>query len=243
MAVSEERQAGLAGLLGLAPATITVIPNGIDHEAFFGLRPRTRALLGPLRLGDAAPILLLPVRISPRKNIELALRVLAELRASGADARLLVSGPPDPHDPASAALLGRLQALGEELGLAGAAHFLSGGGDVLPDPVIADLYRVADALFLPSRDEGFGLPVLEAAACRLPVVCADLPSIRAIAGSAATYFSPDDDPAVVAQRVRDRLAAEPAYELAVRARRRYDWRRIYLDQIEPLLKHVAGNRP
>ncbi len=58
------------------------------------------------------------------------------------------------------------------------------------DAVVGDLYRVCDALFLPSRDEGFGLPVLEAAASRLPVVCADLPSVRAIARASET-FSPD----------------------------------------------------
>ncbi|GAA5128181.1 glycosyltransferase family 1 protein [Haloechinothrix salitolerans] len=43
----------------------------------------------------------------------------------------------------------------------------------------------ASALVLPSRDEGFGLPVLEAMACDVPVVCTDVPSLREVAGGYA----------------------------------------------------------
>lgn len=43
----------------------------------------------------------------------------------------------------------------------------------------------ASALVLPSRDEGFGLPVLEAMACDVPVVCTDVPSLREVAGKFA----------------------------------------------------------
>ncbi|MFF5990312.1 glycosyltransferase family 4 protein [Prauserella flavalba] len=51
-----------------------------------------------------------------------------------------------------------------------------------------DLQRVvagASALVLPSRDEGFGLPVLEAMACDVPVVCTDVPALREVSGGFA----------------------------------------------------------
>jgi glycosyltransferase involved in cell wall biosynthesis len=51
-----------------------------------------------------------------------------------------------------------------------------------------DLQRVvagASALVLPSRDEGFGLPVLEAMACDVPVVCTDVPALREVSGGLA----------------------------------------------------------
>jgi glycosyltransferase involved in cell wall biosynthesis len=73
-AVSDERRAALADLLGVDPAGIAVVANGIDRDAFLGLDRRTRALLRRLALETAAPILLLPVRIAPRKNIALARR-------------------------------------------------------------------------------------------------------------------------------------------------------------------------
>lgn len=55
---------------------------------------------------------------------------------------------------------------------------------------LAELYRGAAALVLPSRYEGFGLPVLEAMACGTPVVANPDPAIQEVAGDAALYAEP-----------------------------------------------------
>ncbi len=52
---------------------------------------------------------------------------------------------------------------------------------------LAELYRNAACLVLPSRFEGFGLPVLEAMASGTPVVCADEPALREVGGDAAVF--------------------------------------------------------
>jgi glycosyltransferase involved in cell wall biosynthesis len=62
---------------------------------------------------------------------------------------------------------------------------------------LADLYRGAAALVLPSRFEGFGLPVLEAMACGAPVVAAAEPALREVAGDAAEYADDGDFGAAV----------------------------------------------
>ncbi len=237
VAISAQRRDELAHLMGLDPKAIVVVPNGIDLAAFFRLEADTQALVAALRLEAACPRLLLPVRITPRKNIELALRMLSELRRAEPAAALVVTGPPGPHNPANAAYLERLVRLRHALGLEGSAHFLAEHTPApLPDAVVADFYRLADALFLPSREEGFGLPVLEAALSRLPVFCADVPSLRALGGAEAAYFAPDAQPAAVAALVAQRLRADPAFQLAVRTRQQYAWPAIYANLIEPVLQ-------
>ncbi|MGE5297663.1 MAG: glycosyltransferase family 4 protein [Acidobacteriaceae bacterium] len=54
------------------------------------------------------------------------------------------------------------------------------------------LYNAAELMVLPSFYEGFGLTVLEAAACGTPVACSDIPTLREVMGQAAEYFDPNN---------------------------------------------------
>ncbi|MDQ8172232.1 MAG: glycosyltransferase family 1 protein [Gemmatimonadota bacterium] len=60
------------------------------------------------------------------------------------------------------------------------------------DAELATLYAGARAVLVPSREEGFGLPVLEAFAAGAPVVASDIPPIREVSGGLATLLHPDD---------------------------------------------------
>jgi glycosyltransferase involved in cell wall biosynthesis len=92
-----------------------------------------------------------------------------------------------------------------------ATELRAGGADLrgyVEKEQLADLYRGAAALVLPSRYEGFGLPVLEAMACGTPVVAAPDPALREVAGEAAVFAEPPLGDAVrTAITERDRLAA------------------------------------
>jgi len=234
--VSEPRRAELAALMGLSPEAITVIPNGISPDSFHKLDETTRQLIGELRLDLAEPLLLLPVRITPRKNIELALRILGALRRLSPAAQLVVTGPPGPHNPANREYFASLRALRTELELGGAVHFLAEQVErELPDSVIADLYRVADALLLTSREEGFGIPLLEAALSRLPVFCSDIPALRELGADQVTFFDADGDAQAIAQTLHTQLTQDRAYQAARRARTAYSWPAIYRRHLAPLI--------
>jgi len=247
--VSEDRQAMLAGLFGCDQAEIAVVTPGVDLAGFLKLEPETLELVARLALLDANPLLLLPARITRRKNIELAVTVIGALRRLGRDARLIVTGPPGPHNPANAAYLAELLALREASGAGAGAIFLyesftDGEGRPRPvsDAMLADLFRLADGLLFPSRYEGFGIPALEAGLSGIPIFCSDIPSLRATLGSAAVYFGPDDPPDLIAERIVATLDADQRHLLRRTVRTSYTWEAIYRREIVPLLVDPQSTR-
>ena len=240
VAISELRRQELGKLLGITPASIRVIPNGVDINAFFKLEVQTIQLVEQLHLLDANPLFLLPVRLTPRKNIELALQVLAELRSDFPKAMLLVTGPEGPHNPANAAYRKKLLAMRDELHLQGAAHFLADvTSEFIPDAVIADFYRLADALLFPSFEEGFGIPIIEAAFSSIPVFCANIPVLHELGGADVSYFGPNTEPRSIARQISDRLQREATSRWARRAKHGYAWDSIYALFIGPLIQEVV----
>jgi glycosyltransferase involved in cell wall biosynthesis len=237
--VSELRRQELSRLTGIPEEEIHVIPNGVDLNHFLKLEPTTIQLVQELNLVDADPLFLLPVRLTPRKNIELALHVLAELRSEYPKAVLLVTGPEGPHNPDNALYKQELFEIRSKLHLQEAAHFLAEAtSEYLPDAVIADFYRLADALFFPSQEEGFGIPVIEAAFSAKPVFCADIPVLRELGGVDVSYFHLDADPHSIAEQIIQRMESEATIRWSRHAKHRYAWNSIYRMYIEPLIQEV-----
>ncbi len=239
--VSESRREELARLYGVAPERIHVVANGLDPARAFRLDREACDIAARLRLFEAHPLILLPVRITQRKNIELAMRVTAALRAQMPDARLLVTGPLGAHNPANVEYLNRLVALRAQMQIQTAVHLLA---EILAEPIsdraAADLYAAADILLLTSRDEGFGIPLLEAGLAGIPIFCTDLPALRELGRSEAHYFQPDADPALVADQIAQALRVSPGYRLKKRILRDFSWSAIYSEQIAPLLEKAAA---
>jgi glycosyltransferase involved in cell wall biosynthesis len=78
------------------------------------------------------------------------------------------------------------------LGLENAIRFLG----PVPEEDLPALYAGAALFVFPSLYEGFGLPVLEAMACGVPVACSDISSLLEVCGDAALYFDPGDVEAI-----------------------------------------------
>ena len=62
----------------------------------------------------------------------------------------------------------------------------------IDDAAYLQLLESCNALLMPSKDEGFGLPVVEAMNAGCPVICSNIPIFREIAGEAALFFEVDD---------------------------------------------------
>ncbi|MEX2144058.1 MAG: glycosyltransferase family 4 protein [Anaerolineales bacterium] len=233
---SRQRQEQLAELMAIPLDQATIIPNGIAPAQFLKLGRIALGLVEQLDLWAQSPILLLPVRLTKRKNIELALRILAALRKSMPWATLVITGPLGAHNPDNQAYFEQLKQIRAAENLETSAHFLAELVDgYIPDETIADMYRLADALLIPSREEGFGLPMLEAGMEGLPIFCADIRPLRELGGEQAHYFSPDADPQQVADLIREVLVPSSTYNMRIRVRQKYTWDKVFTEHIVPLL--------
>jgi glycosyltransferase involved in cell wall biosynthesis len=152
--------------------------------------------------------------LEPRKGLDIALRALARL--AGNMAPLLVVGAPGwggVDVMASAHALGLTEQQVRVLGQ-------------VDDSDLAVIMRRATALLMPSRAEGFGLPVIEAMACGTAVICSDAPALVEVAGDAA-LITPVGDVTKLAEAVEAVLGDAQLRERLIRAGRmrvpRYDW--------------------
>lgn len=240
--VSQRRRRTLARLFSCPPDRIHVIYNGVAPQVLLGLSAEGYDLVDRLGLLGCDLVLLMPVRVTQAKNIEYALRVVAALKAHGCRLKLVVTGPPDPHDAQSMAYFRSLQALRQELDVEQDMRFVFESG---PDPhqpfvigaqVVGDLFRVSDVMFLPSHREGFGMPVLEAGLVGMPVVCTDVPAAEEIGGQDVITITADEDPLLVAAQILDWAQRSPLHRLRRRVRQNYTWQAIFHRDIKPLLE-------
>ena len=130
------------------------------------------------RLIPPAPFLLMVGSGHPRKNRLLALRLMREL-GEAASYRLVFAG--SPLAPADQAFVAEYQ-------LSSRVHVIVGPSHAL----LNHLYGLAHALLFPSVAEGFGWPLIEAQACRCPVIASTTTSIPEVAGEAALFAAPHD---------------------------------------------------
>lgn len=180
LTVSEHSKQGIIQELKIKPARLRVIGEGVDPV----FQPLTslegaNVVLNRYGLQLEEPFLLYVGGISPHKNLERLLEAFAKLRWNG---KLALVG-----DYQGDVFYSSYQPLSQkvtELGLAGRVIFTG----FVPDNDLVYLYNLAQAVTLPSLDEGFGLPALEAAACGVPVISSQESSVREILGEAGTYF-------------------------------------------------------
>ncbi|MEW6320273.1 MAG: glycosyltransferase family 1 protein [Acidobacteriota bacterium] len=206
--VSSRYAAGeVTRVLAVPPERVSVCPPGAPSwAAAVAARRRGRAL------GD---YVLFVGTVEPRKNVAGLLAAYRLARARDARVPRLV-------------VAGRVTADGRAALGALTSHGLAGQVELrgyVPDAARPDLYASARMLVLPSFEEGFGLPVLEAMACGVPVVVSNRGALPEVAGAAAVPVDPDDPEAIAARMLEllDDAAAERAIAAGMAQASRYQW--------------------
>ncbi len=195
---------------GYERSRIRMVHHGIADIATrlpAGTREATRRSLG---LKADEPALLMAARIVPAKGHDTALRALAHLVDQ--PWTLLVAG--DHHGD----LGPQMQALAQQLGIAGRVRFLGLREDV------PALMAAADVLLAPSRREALSLTLLEASACGLPIVATRVGGIGEVVEEGASGFlvAPDDPPALAAALAPLLADAGLRARCGARARQRFE---------------------
>ena len=180
IAVSECSQRDAMRLYGTPADKVHVIPEGVDAR----FKPVASQQVAQVRDKFHLPehFVLCVGTLEPRKNYSLLFEALATCREQGHSAwPLIIAGKPGwLYEP----ILQRIRDLGLQDLVRTTGFF--------PDEDLPALYNAATLLAMPSRYEGFGLPVLEAMACGTPVVCSNTSSLPEVAGEAALLVPPDD---------------------------------------------------
>ncbi|HLK01569.1 MAG TPA: D-inositol-3-phosphate glycosyltransferase [Streptosporangiaceae bacterium] len=200
----------LISLYGAVPKRVHTVSPGVDLSVF---RPGEGRNLVRRRLGLApdAFVLLFAGRVQPLKGPDIVLRAAAAVAGPLADRLVVVfvGGPSGSEVGAP----GRLGALAAELGIADRVRF----EPPCPHADLADWYRAASVVLVPSYSESFGLVAVEAQACGTPVVAASVGGLHTTVNDGVSgVLVRGHDPAAYA-RVLAGLAASPS-RLAALAR-------------------------
>jgi glycosyltransferase involved in cell wall biosynthesis len=163
--------------LGVRRDRVDVVPLGVSTDAPGAATPEAE-LRAHVGAGDRR-IVLCVAQQRPHKNLTGLVRALPLLPD---DVVVAICGEPTAH---SDALRAEARRLGAESRL-----LLLGYVD---EPDLEGLYAAADVVVLPSFEEGFGLPVLEAMRRGVPVVCSTGGALREAAGDAALMFDPHEE--------------------------------------------------
>lgn len=232
LTVSEYSKADIVDVTGVSPNRISVTPLGVDHSRYY---PRNEAI-DLTGYGIDSPFILYISRIEhPGKNHQ---RLLLAFENIKKELKL-------PH---------QLVLVGADWKGAEHVHRLADKlecrKDIIftgffPEKHLPHLYSQAEAMVFPSLYEGFGLPVLEAMACGLPVICSDRASLPEVVGEAGFLFDPDH-PEQLEKQLAHILTCKTAHTLASQEGRyrslSFQWSRTAAQTLR-VLQSVAAGRP
>jgi len=224
LAVSE---AARACVLRHFPGPVDILPNGVDLVRFRPGLPRLK------RFDDGTPNLLFVGRHDPRKGLPELIEACGALRREGVAFRLIVVG--------DGALRRRIEAMARG-SLEGRVHF---EGRVSNER-LPRYYASADIFCSPARGgESFGIVLLEAMACGVPIVASDLEGYRTVVRPGMEgLLTPPRDPMALRDALRaliqDRALRATMSARGIETARRFAWPAIAA-RLEEIYGSVLGS--
>lgn len=184
--------------LGIKPERIKVIPEAVDSSFKPAKKTEIEEMKRKLRISGKY---LLSVGVNERKNTQ---RIVEAYEKVGGEVniKLIIVGNPHVklYQPRGVRFLGHVSS-----------------------DVMATLYSGAEVLVYPSLYEGFGLPILEAFACKIPVVTTNFGSMVEVAGKAAVLVDPYDTRSIANGILEALKKKEKLIKLGISQLKIYSW--------------------
>jgi glycosyltransferase involved in cell wall biosynthesis len=233
IAVSQKRADEFRELTG--NSVEAMIPNGLDLATVLGLTPEVEALVN--QIDSQATLFLYPTRILLRKNLGFAMQILKALNELGHSAYLLITGAANQYNSGVQAHLSGLKQQAADLAMTDRIIWVNERFPV-DEQQLRSLYLAADALLFSTLQEGFGLPLLEAAAFRLPIFCSDIEPLRSNLSDSVVKFDLRSSPRNIGERISKALKTDLAFGNRKRLLMNHSAQSLYREKIEPLLRSL-----
>jgi hypothetical protein len=148
---------------------------------------------------------------------------------------LLLSAPPDPHNPAFVSYKNELKKKAKEKGVK-----LIMFAEHCPIKDIETFYFLGDFLLITSKMEGFGLPAIEASLFRLPAALSSIPPLREIEKhfKSHIFFALDEKPREIAKRIDLFLEKNKIVQDRRTIINNFSWDNITKNKLIPLIKSI-----
>jgi len=237
--ISEARKRLFSQILG-DQVPWRVIHNGIDPANLLYLDGKSVKLAEELNLFGRDLVVVQPSRITPRKNLELSIHIIRGLKLLGYDVLFVLTGAYDPHEKKAVSYYRRLRYWIKELGLKNniailAEYRFRDKKKLVPDRIfIRDLYLISDLLLMTSKDEGFGLPLIEAGLIKLPIACSEIPPFLEV-GTKVCFFGLNDPPLSIAGQIVAYLDRSNTHKMFRKVMKKYVLDVVYKQQLMPFL--------
>lgn len=177
IAISRQTADDIVRFYNIDPARIEIVYQSIDPIFFHEVPSEARSAVRD-RYSLPESYVLCVGTIEKRKNQELLIKALPALDSS---VHAVIAGRRTPYAD-------ELEALARSMGVSHRVHFITG----IPTADLPAIYQMAEVFCFPSVYEGFGLPIAEALASRVPVIAATGSCLEEAGGPDSVYISPDD---------------------------------------------------
>jgi len=209
---------------------VKVIYHGTDTDFYYGV-PASRLDRVIKKHALPSDFLLFVGAIEPRKNLTSLIKALKIVHKKYSKISLVIAGRKGSDYPKVQALILKNQ-------LEGWVKIL----DYLPREEVRCLYSLASLFVFPSLCEGFGLPLLEAMAGRLPLVVSGVSALPEIAEDAALYFDPNSPESIagrIVEALQDKSLQKKLIARGVERSKDFDWEKTAVDTLD-FYKAIAG---